>query len=124
MSQQYDTWYRTFLTGEAISQYDLVYLSAANTVSVADLTNRPIGVAQAAAASGDPVNVKLFFPTYKVRAEEALDAGAVLYTENGGTVQDTAQATSLPIMQALEAATTKGDIIEAIPIQFGGAAAG
>lgn len=123
MSQQYDTWYRTFVAGEAISQYDLVYITAANTVSVADLTNRPIGVSQAAAASGAGVNVKMFYPTYKVRAEEALAAGAMLYTENGGTVQDTAASTSLPVMQALEAATANGDIIEAIPVQYGGVAA-
>jgi hypothetical protein len=123
VSQQYDTWYRSFLAGEAISQFDQVYLTAANTVSIADLTNRPIGVAQHAAASGEPVTVKLLYPTYKVRAEEAFAVGATLYTEAGGTVQDTAASTSLPIYTALEAATASGDIVEAIPIHYGGVAA-
>lgn len=127
MSQQFtqNCTKKTFTAGEALTQFDLVYLSAAGTVSQNDLTNRPIGVAQTAAASGAPVEVALLTPgcTYKVRAVEALAAGATLYTEAGGEVQDTAQATSHPIMIALEAATAEDDIIEATPIVYGGPAA-
>lgn len=123
MSQQYDSWYRTFVAGEAIAQYDQVYISGANTVSIADLTNRPIGVSQAAAAIGAAVTVKMLYPTFKVRAEEAFAAAALLYTENSGTVQDTAASTSLPMYQAIEAATAAGDIVEVVPIHYGGVAA-
>lgn len=125
MSQQFDSGYRTFTAGEAITQYDLVYLSAANTVSVNDIANQPIGVAQEAAASGALVKVKLMNApgTFKVRAKEALSAGALLYTEDGGEVQDTAAATSFPIMRAIEAATAEDDVIEALPFHFGGVAA-
>lgn len=124
MSQQYDIGCRAFIAGEAIEQYDLVYLSGENEVSVNDLTDQPIGVAQRRADSGSPVSVKLLSSpgTFKVRAKEPLSAGATLYTEDGGEVQDSATPTAWPILVAIEAATAEDDIIEALPIAFGGEA--
>lgn len=125
MASQFDTGFVPFEAAEAIGQHELVYLSAAGKVSVCDLTNQPIGVATRAAALGEAVTVKLFNApgTFKVKVSEALAAGAKLHTENSGKVQDTAQATSHPLpLMANEAATADGDIIEAIPFAYAGAA--
>lgn len=126
MSQQYDTGCVPMAAGAAIAQYALVQLSAAGTVITNVLTTRPIGVAQKEAyAAGDIIPVKLWNApgTFKCIAKEALAAAAVLYTEAGGKVQDTAEATGLPIGIANEAATAENDIIEVIPIHYGGVAA-
>ena len=52
----------TFTAGEALSEGDAVYLSAANTVKKADAANaaKAIGVADAAAASGADVDVVVY----------------------------------------------------------------
>jgi hypothetical protein len=106
--------------------YSLVNFASPGKVGVNGLAERPIGVAMRAAfADGDEIPVKLWngSGTFKVIAVEALAVGAVLYTTPAGKVRDTAQATSLPICQALEAATADGDIIEVVPIHYGGVAA-
>ena len=52
-------------------------------------------------------------------AIEALAAGALVYSETDGKVQDTAQATSYLVGIALEAATADGDVIEVMPVVGG-----
>ena len=123
MSQQVDTGTRRFVAGEAIPQFSVVTYVNTGKVLMCDLTDQPIGVAQQEAfADGDPITVKLFNApgTFKVRANEACAIDAVLYTEAGGYVQDTAQATSLPVGIALEAAGAQNDIIEMLPLHYGG----
>ena len=115
MSQFSDDNVVTIAAGGTITQYDLVQISGA-TVIQNELATIPIGTALKGAASGALVPVKLVSGagTHKVRVKEALSAGALLYTESAGEVQDTAQATAYPIGYALEAATAEDDIIEMV----------
>lgn len=126
MSQQVDGNTKGFTASEAIPRYARVKTTGAGTVGVAGLTDKDLGTAQNDAfAAGDPVTVKLRSAagTHKVIASEALAAGATLYTEASGKVQDTAQATAFIWGQALEAATADGDVIEAVVNTHGDTAA-
>lgn len=127
MSQQYDSNTKTFIADAAIAQFARVVFESDGRVVTAGLTEVGCGVAQTAAfAAGDAIDVKLWNSqgTFKMRASEALAVGATLYTESDGEVQDTAQATSVPFAQALEAATADGDIIECLLLPYRGTAAG
>ena len=119
MSQRDDTGFKAFAADGAIALYSRVNLNSDGTIGEAGLAERCIGTLQttAALAAGDVVSVKLYTAsgTHKVRAKEACSAGAILYTETGGEVQDTDQATALVWGTALEAATAEDDIIEALP---------
>lgn len=127
MSQQFDNGVRPFVADAAIAQYARVVFESDGRVVTAGLTEVGCGVAQIAAfAAGDVIPVKLWnsVGTFKMRASEALAIGATLYTESDGEVQDTAQATSVPFAQALEAATADGDIIECVLLSYRGTAVG
>lgn len=126
MSQYVDTNTRTFTASAAISQFALVTLANTGKIASTGLAERPIGVAMTAAfADGDEISVKLLngSGSFKGIAKEALAVAAVLYTEAAGKLQDTAEATSLPVGIALEAATAENDIIEFLPLHYGGVAA-
>lgn len=126
MSQYVDTGTRTFIADAAITQFARVVFESDSRVVTAGLTEVGCGIAMNPAfAAGDAIQVKLWNSagTFKMRASEALAAGATLYTESDGEVQDTAQATAVPFAQALEAATADGDIIECVLLPYRGAAA-
>lgn len=124
MSQQFDTLLRPMTAAAAIPQFALVGVNSSGEATLNGLAGRAIGVAQREAfAAGDVIPVKLFYQTYKVLAKEALAAAATLYSEAGGKVQDTAEATALPVGIALEAATADGDVIEMVPLHYAGVAA-
>jgi hypothetical protein len=126
MSQQVDSRTRTFVADAAIVQFARVVFESDSRIVTAGLTEVGIGIAQTPAfAAGDQIAVKLWNSdgSFKMRASEALAAGATLYTESDGEVQDTAQATSVPFAQALEAATADGDIIECALLAYRGTAA-
>lgn len=126
MSQYVDTNTRTFTASAAITQYSLVTFANTGKVAATGLAERPIGVAmRAALADGDEIPVKLLngSGSFKGIAKEALALAATLYTEAGGKLQDTAEATSLPVGIALEAATAENDVIEFLPLHYGGVAA-
>ena len=126
MSQYDDSGYKAFKAAGAITIYDRVKLSAADTVDVAGLAEKEIGTAQNAAfAAGDLVNVKLRTApgTHKMRCKEALAVGATVYTEAAGEIQDTAQPTAYIIGIALEAATAEDDIVEVLYNAHGDTAA-
>jgi len=126
MSQFVDGNYKTFVADEAIDVHLRVKLDSDGRVTVAGLTDKDIGTAVTPAfAAGDNVTVKLRTGsgTHKMVAIEALAVGARLYTETGGKVQDTAQATSFQLGTALEAATADGDIIEVLYDMHGDTAA-
>ena len=125
MSQYNDTGRKAFEADEAIAQHLRVKLDSDGKVTVAGLTDKGIGVAtRAAFAAGDIIDVALNSKpgTVKMVAIEALDAGATVYSEANGKVQDTAQATAFQVGVALEAATADGDVIEVMP-QVGDTAA-
>lgn len=117
MSQYVDTNTKTFVADAAIPMYRRVKLDSDGRVTIAGLTDKDIGTAVTAAlAAGDRVTVRLRTAagTHKMVASEALDAGAAVYSESDGEVQDTAQATSFVVGTALESATADGDIIEVL----------
>ena len=126
MSQSVDGNYKTFEADAAIALYQRVKLDSDGKVTVAGLADLDIGTAvKPAFAAGDIVTVKLRTAsgTHKMIVSEAVAAGALLYTESDGEVQDTAQATAYPIGTALEAATADQDVIEVLYNTHGDTAA-
>lgn len=126
MSQFVDGNYKTFEADAAIALYQRVKLDSDGKVTVAGLADLDIGTAvKPAFAAGDLVTVKLRTAsgTHKMIVSEAVDAGALLYTESDGEVQDTAQATAFAIGTALEAATADQDVIEVLYNTHGDTAA-
>jgi hypothetical protein len=116
MSQYVDTNTKAFTAAGTIPIYARVVLGSGGTITAAGLTDKEIGTATRAAVSGDVIAVKLRSGsgTHKMIAKEALAIGATLYTEAGGKVQDTAEATGFQVGTALEAATAENDIIEVL----------
>lgn len=117
MSQFVDTNTKAFTCDEAIAIYLRVKLDSDGKVTVAGLADKEIGTAMNATfAAGEIVNVKLRSGagTHKMIAIEALSAGATVYTEANGKIQDTAASTSFQVGTALEAATADGDVIEVL----------
>lgn len=126
MSQFADGNYKTFEADAAVALYQRVKLDSDGKVTVAGLADLDIGTAvKPAFAAGDLVTVKLRTGsgTHKMIVSEAVAAGALLYTESDGEVQDTAQATAYPIGTALEAATADQDVIEVLYNTHGDTAA-
>lgn len=127
MSQRDDSGFKTFEADEAIELYSRVVLESDGKIVKAGLAVKSIGTLQtvAALAAGDKVPVKLRSAagTHKVRVSEACDAGALLYSEADGEVQDTAQATAFIEGTALEAATAEDDVIEFVYNNAGDTAA-
>jgi len=126
MSQYVDTNTKTFEADAAISQYARVKLESDGKIVTAGLADKDIGTAcEAAFAAGDKIAVKLRTAagTHVCLASEALAAGATVYTEASGKVQDTAQATAFQVGTALEAATADGDEIEVLYNTHGDTAA-
>lgn len=120
MSQQFDTGCVPMTADAAISQYARVIFESDGKCVTAGLTEVGDGIAQTAAfASGDVIDVKLWNSsgTFKMIAAEALSAGATLYTEAAGKVQDTAASDTFAFAKALEAATADGDVIECVLLQ-------
>jgi hypothetical protein len=117
MSQRDDTGFKAFEADEAITLYSRVKLDSDGKITTAGLADKSIGTLQTnpALAAGDIVSVKLRSAagTHKVRVKEAVAAGADLYTEADGEVQDTAQATAFIEFTALEAGAAENDVIEA-----------
>jgi len=117
---------KTFEADAAIAQYARVKLDADGKVTTAGLTDKEIGTAtREAFAAGDLIAVRLRSSTgtHKMLAIEALAAGATVYTETSGKVQDTAQATAFQVGTALDAATADGDVIEVLYNSHGDTAA-
>lgn len=117
---------KTFPVSAAVTQYALVTLANTGKVASTGLAERPVGIAmEPAFADGDRIAVKLLnnSGTFLGIAKEALAIGATLYTEAGGKLQDTAETTANPIGIALTAATAENDVIEWVPLPYGGPAA-
>ena len=111
--------YLTLTTAAAITEGRRVKITSGGLADVAGATDLAIGTAQAAAASGGLVTVKLWSApgTFLVVAAAGIARGAQLYPAAAGEVDD-AGTTAIGLV-AKEAATTQGDIIEAVPILLG-----
>jgi hypothetical protein len=111
----------TFTTGAAVSAKRLVKLSS-NTVihNTATYTDKPLGVAEVAAASGDVVAVALLSAdgTMEMTAGGVISYGADVYAAADGkvTALSTTGGRYRKVGVALEAATADGDIIQVLPI--------
>lgn len=117
MSQTIDGNTKTFLSSAAISRFARVKLGTDGRIATAGLADRDIGTAQnLAGAANVPVAVKLRTAagTHKMIAAEPFAAGAQLYTEIDGKVQDTAEATAYQVCTALEAAAAANDVVEVL----------
>lgn len=125
MSQYVDSNSKAFTAAGTIKQYARVTLGSGGTITEAGLAVKDIGTAMQPAVTGDTVSVRLrtAMGTHKMIAVEAIAAGATLYTEAAGKVQDTAETTAFQIGTALEAATADGDIIEVLYNAHGDTAA-
>jgi hypothetical protein len=106
----------TETAGEALAVYRLVKKNGAvDTFVYSDADDKPHGIVQSAAASGDPVSLRLLGRgmTHKLVAAGAIASGAALYPADDGKVDDaTTGGRSIGI--ALEAAAASGDIIECL----------
>lgn len=123
---QYNNGVKAFEADGTFSQFARVKLDADGKVTEAGLADKEIGTAmEEAFAAGDIVSVRLrtHSGTHKMIAIEAIAAGATVYTETDGKVQDTAQATAFQVGTALEAATADGDVIEVLYNAHGDTAA-
>lgn len=115
MSQYVDGPAKSFTADEAIAVHLRVKLDSDGRVTTAGLADKDIGTAMTPAfAAGDVITVRLRTAsgTHKAVAKEAIAAGATIYTEAGGKVQDTAETTAYQIGTAMEAATADNDVIE------------
>lgn len=126
MAEMNSTGTKTFAASAAITQFARVKLASDGTIAAAGLAEKEIGTALVPAfAAGDDVAVKLSSApgTHKMIAKEAIACGARLYTEAGGKVQDTAEATAYQVGTALTAAAAENDIIEVLYNAHGDTAA-
>lgn len=116
MAQFDDSGFKTFIAAGAIAKYARVKISAAETVDVAGITDREIGiVTNQAFAAGDRVTVRLRSApgTTKMIAAAAISAGALVYTAASGKCSVSA-STAFILGHAMEAAGANGDIIEVL----------
>lgn len=105
------TGYKSLTAAAALAEGQRVKINAGQW-DVAAATDKAVGVATHAVASGAQCTVKLFTApgTFIMRANGAITAGAQLYPTASGNVDDSG-TTAIP-MVALEAAGASGDLIE------------
>lgn len=113
---------RNFTAGGTIAVGCLVKLSGAEVVVAAADDAAIIGINNdAAVAITDTVTIELFWPTYKIKTGEAVDAGDPLYVTTGGVVVDTDPETggnADTIRAYALAAAASGALVEcAIPLR-------
>ena len=115
---QYNEGKKAFTASGAIARFATVKLTSGSgtAVEVAGSNEASIGFAEALAASGETLTVKLKNTggTYKALASGAFSAGATLYQMAAGKVDDVSGGTARFV--ALEAAAADGDVVEVLPI--------
>lgn len=122
MVQSVESMYgRTFLNGEAaqIPAHRMVKLKSGTTTEPAEIVysdagEAAIGVTIDYAETGERVAVKLWSDggTFLIEAADTFNRLATLYSANDGKCSDSSSGTS--ILQAADACTAAGDIIECI----------
>jgi len=114
--------HKSFVAGEALDQYVMVYQSGPNEVSENDdgTTNRTIGVTQHAADAGEHVTVKLLTAagTTKLKVDGSgteITVGASLVAGTGGQGIDQSTSGAMASYVACDPSSAAGTIIEAAP---------
>jgi hypothetical protein len=117
-SQENETGVLTRTAGEALAAYRRVKLNASQQAVYADADDAGIGLTKYAAASGDPVGIKLdnHPGSRKVTCSAAVDVGDILYGADDGKVNDVPTTDGPGLYEALEAGTGDNSLVEAIPI--------
>lgn len=109
---------KTFVCSEAFAQHILVKRDAAGTVSIADLTDTPIGVSQSMTnAANEEANIRLLNGggTIEMVAAAAITNNAVVYGRADGKISSDSSGSAVRIGIALEAASGDGARIEVLP---------
>lgn len=102
-----------FTAGGAITKYAAVYISSGTVVECTAATDRPIGIAQAAAASGEKVAVLMHGKTKGIATDGNVSAGDDLSAVAGGELDTNAgTATHYYFAEALEDSGAADDLIE------------
>lgn len=113
MSQYNDTGFASVTLTETVG----IYLRTNVAGELCGITERGIGYATRAGASGDSIAVALHSKqgTVKVVAAAAIAADAIVYSAASGKVSVSA-STAYPLGIAMEAAAADGDVIEIMPL--------
>jgi len=120
MTLENATGFKTFqATAVAIAVATRVVVDATGKIAAAAATDMAVGVTMEAVAASGYGLVKLFSApgTFLMTASGAITAGVVVFPAASGKIAS-AGTTALTI-QALEAATANGDIIECMTFQKG-----
>lgn len=99
-------------------QYYAMYVSAANTVTIAGANAKVVGVLQNTPDAANETAVVRVCGTTKVVAGEAIAAGKYVTSTSAGKAEVADAAGEHCFGVALEAATADGDIIEILLSQF------
>lgn len=109
MSTQNDC-VKSFTAASAISAYSLITVNSSGQAALATTNDLHVGVAQADVASGDQTPVRLYTPTFLMKAAGAITAGSQVYPAASGKISGSAVGSNIGM--ACEAATASGDVIE------------
>lgn len=116
MSVQNDSWWKTFTaTAAAIARNTRVKLDSAGLILVCGATDSSIGTVEHDIAASGRGTVRLHSCSRFVTASAAITRGDKLQAAAAGKVATLAAGTAIKL-QAVEAATADGDIIEAVVI--------
>lgn len=104
---------KSFTAGGAITKYAVVYVSGGNVVETTAVTDKPFGIAQAAAASGEQVPVQTDGITKAIATDAAVALGEDLSAVAGGEVDTNAgTSTHYKFATALEDSPAADALIE------------
>ena len=109
MSTQTD-FVRTLTAAAALSAFSRITVDSSSQAALATNDNLAVGVLQADVASGDPAAVRLFHPSFLMKAAGAITAGSQVYPTTSGQISGSAVGNEIGL--AIDAATAANDIIE------------
>jgi hypothetical protein len=101
---------RTLTAAAALSAFSRVYVDSSGQAALATNNDLHIGVVQMDVASGDAAPVRLYHPSFMMKAAGAITAGSQVYPTTSGQISGSAVATEIGM--AINAATAANDIIE------------
>jgi hypothetical protein len=106
---------KTLTAAAALSAYSRCVINSSGQWALATNNNLDVGVLQRDVASGDAAPVRLYGPSFLIKAAGAITVGSQVYPTTSGQVSGSAVGTNLGI--AAEASTAANDIIEICQLQ-------